>query len=114
MSVLDRDFGNVSAGDENDWMAVFSHFLVALAGDYGTRDQDPKLPVSQPRNFANVYVCGDLGGPGTLPRYGTNKTTNNTGTGIPSTSCSIKSHRTSAMSLVSAWACDNIRRYCAL
>src|SRR5215472_4267582 len=47
-------------------------------------------------------------------RHSQNKTTNNTGTGIPSTSCSIKSQRTSAMSLVSAWACDSIQRCCAL
>jgi len=44
---------------KNDRMAVFSHLLVALAGDCRSGDQNAKLTVSQPRdqarNFANAY-----------------------------------------------------------
>jgi hypothetical protein len=46
LSLLNEYFGNVFAGYENDRVAVFSHFLIGLAGG----DRDAKLTVSQPRD----------------------------------------------------------------
>lgn len=83
-------------------------------------DRDPNDPLERraqvqdrldrPRNGNRTkeqhHRCGRVRGSNRpklmKSRHSQNKATSNTGIGIPNTSCSIKSHRTSAMSAVSS------------
>jgi hypothetical protein len=62
VSVLDQDFSNVSAGNENYRVAVFSHLLVPLAGNCRGGDQDANYTAFNFERASSaklvINVCG--------------------------------------------------------